>query len=83
MIMTEKENLESLITSFGLDPFRVEKYDVKSNETSKTGQGWRGKGIDENNEVVISFCEPDGINAAISEINVQALSAGLSRVLVE
>lgn len=78
--MTEKENLESLITSYGLDPFRVEKYDLKTNETSESGDGWRGKGIDENNEVSISFDVSDGYNSAVSEINQQVLSAGLMPV---
>lgn len=72
--MAEKEEIELLIQSYGLDPFGVEKYDVKSNKTSESGQGWRGKGIDENNDVAISFCEPEGFNAAIAEIKIQALS---------
>lgn len=83
MNMTEKENLELLIKSYGLDPFGVEKYDPESSYTSESSQGWRGKGVNEINDVVISFCEPDGFDSAVSEINVQALSAGLTRVLVE
>lgn len=83
MIMTEKENLETLIASFGLDPFRVEKYDVKSNETSELGQGWRGKGIDENNDVALSFCEPDGFNSAVVAIHEQAIGNGYKRSNVE
>ena len=78
--MTEKENLETLIASFGLDPFRVEKYDVKSNETSESGQGWRGKGIDENNEVAISFDVSGSYGSAVSEINEKAERNGYIRI---
>ena len=78
--MTEKKEIELLIQSYGLDPFGVEKYDVTSNETSESGQGWRGKGIDQNNDVAISFCEPEGINAAIAEIKEQAEGNGYNRI---
>ncbi|MBV5313163.1 MAG: hypothetical protein JZU47_07685 [Prolixibacteraceae bacterium] len=80
--MAEKENLEFLIQSYGLEPFGVEKFDVNTDRASESGQGWRGKGIDENNDVAISFYEPEGFNSAVSEINVQALGNGYKRTLL-
>jgi hypothetical protein len=75
--MSKKKFLKLLIKSYGLTPFNIEEFDTELNETSKNVEGWRGKGIDENNDVAIDFNEKAGFNSAVYEILVQADSAEL------
>jgi hypothetical protein len=70
--MTKKTFIKLLLKTYGLKPFNVEKY--KQNKE----KGWRGKGLDENGDVVISFDENTGFKAVVSEIITQARSAELS-----
>ena len=70
--MAKKDFIKLLLKSFGLKPSGIENYKQKGEK------GWRGKGLDENNDVVISFDEKTGFKSVVSEIITQAQSAELS-----
>lgn len=80
--MSENKFLKLLIKSYGLIPFQIKKIDAKQSKSSKKVKGWRGKGIDSENEVVIDFNEKHGLKAAVLAIFSQAASAELKTVPV-
>ena len=70
--MSKKKFIDVVLQSFGLKPFKIEKHKMKGEKA------WRGKGLDENGDVVISFDEKGSIKIVVSEIITQAQRAGLS-----
>lgn len=71
--MNKKQYLELLIKSFGLKSIDVSHYRTDGCDGQfGIGIGWKGTGIDNNNNTVINFHEPDGFNMAVFEIIRQA-----------
>ena len=71
--MNKKDIIELLIKSFGLIPKDIKHYTTQGWDGQfEIGVGWKGEGVDKDNNTIISFVAPDGFNMAIYEILKQS-----------